>query len=128
MVHQGWRRFLLDRSQFMLLAIVVMGLVAGVSFVNLGIARNSVWTANQVAHARYEEAQRQHAMLVETLENAQRGENIPPKAYDYFALAPAEVTTILIELVTPGENVDGPGAHRVGPPFWGVWWERLVNP
>ena len=41
MQHQGWRRFLPDRSQFMLLVIVVIALVAGMSFVNLGIARNS---------------------------------------------------------------------------------------
>ncbi len=128
MVQQGWRRFLPDRSQFVLLAIVVMGLVAGVSFVNLGIARNAVWTANQIAHTRYEEAQRQHGMLVEALEGAQQGENILPKAYEYFVLTPVGVTTILIKFVTPGENVDGIGSRRAGPPFWGDWWEHLVEP
>ena len=46
-----------DRSQFMLLVIVVIALVAGMSFVNLGIARNSALALNQTAHVRYDEAQ-----------------------------------------------------------------------
>ena len=51
MQHQGWRRFLPDRSQFMLLVIVVIALVAGMSFVNLGITRNSALAQNRTAHA-----------------------------------------------------------------------------
>ena len=53
MQHQDWRRFLPDRSQFMLLVIVVIALVAGMSFVNLGIARNSALAQNQSRACTY---------------------------------------------------------------------------
>jgi hypothetical protein len=128
MVQQGWRRFLPDRSQFMLLVIVVMGLVAGVSFVNLGITRNTALAANRIAHERLAEAQEQNVLLGQALVSAQQGDNIPPKAYEYYGEARPGVTTFEIQPVAPGEAADGAGAQRAGPPFWGDWWERLVNP
>jgi hypothetical protein len=127
MQHQGWRRFLPDRSQFMLLVIVVIALVAGMSFVNLGIARNSALAMNRASHARYDEAQQQNDLLKRILTGVQRGENILPKAYDYFFLLPAGVTTVLLQPIETPE-ADGEAARRTSPPFWGDWWQRLVNP
>jgi hypothetical protein len=128
MVHQGWRRFLPDRSQLMLLVIVVIALVAGVSFVNLGIAHKSALAAREMAVARYDEIQQQHVLLVRTLEAAQRGENILPKAYDYFFMTPPGIITVLIEPAEPAPAPGVAGARTSGPPYWGDWWQHLVNP
>jgi len=128
MQHQSWRRFLPDRSQFMLLVIVVIALGAGMSFVNLGIARNSALTQNRIAHARYDEAQQQNDLLKRTLTGVQRGENVLPKAYDYFFLLPPGMTTVLLQPAEAQETADGEAARRTSPPFWGVWWQLLVNP
>jgi hypothetical protein len=128
MQHQGWRRFLPDRSQFMLLVIVVIALVAGMSFVNLGITRNGALAQNRTAHVRYDEAQQQNDLLKRTLTGVQRGENILPKAYDYFFLLPSGVTTVLLQPIEAQEAVDGEAARRTSPPFWGDWWQLLVNP
>jgi hypothetical protein len=128
MQHQDWRRFLPDRSQFMLLVIVVIALVAGMSFVNLGIARNSALAQNQIAHARFDEAQQQNDRLNRNLIAVQRGENIPSKAYDYFFMQPSGVTTVLLQPIEANEAADSEAARRTSPPFWGDWWQLLVNP
>ena len=128
MQHQDWRRFLPDRSQFMLLVIVVIALVAGMSFVNLGIARNSALTQNQAVHALFDEAQQQNDRLNRNLIAVQRGENIPPKAYDYFFMQPSGVTTVLLQPIEANEAADSEAARRTSPPFWGDWWQLLVNP
>ena len=128
MQHQDWRRFLPDRSQFMLLVIVVIALVAGMSFVNLGIARNSALAMNRSAHALFDEAQQQNDLLKRTLAGVQRGENIPSKAYDYFFLHPPGVTTVLLQPIEAKEAADSEAARRTSPPFWGDWWQLLVNP
>jgi len=127
-IQRGWRRFLPDRSQLMLLVIVVMGLVAGVSFVNLGITRNTVLAENRVAHEQLAEAQQQNRGLTEALASAQRGENIPPKALAYYNEAPAGVMTFEIKPATPSDASTGAGARQSGPPFWGDWWKHLVKP
>ena len=128
MQHQGWRRFLPDRSQFMLLVIVVIALVAGMSFVNLGITRNGALAQNRTAHVRYDEAQQQNDLLKRTLTGVQRGENILPKAYDYFFLLPSGVTTVLLQTIEAKEADNGEAARHTSPPFWGDWWQLLVNP
>ena len=128
MQHQGWRRVLPDRSQFMLLVIVVIALVAGMSFVNLGIARNSALALNQSAHARYDVTQQQNDLLKRTLTGVQRGENILPKAYDYFFLLPPGVTTVLLQPLEAKEAAADEAARRTSLPFWGDWWQLLVNP
>jgi hypothetical protein len=128
MIQPGWRRFLPDRSQLMLLVIVVMGLAAGVSFVNLGITRNTVLAANRIAHERLAEAQEQNVLLGQALASAQQGENILPKAYEYYGETRPGVMTFEIKPVAPDAAADGAGAQRAGPPFWGDWWERLIHP
>jgi hypothetical protein len=128
MMHPGWRRFLPDRSQFMLLVIVVIALVAGMGFVNLGIARNSALAANRTAHVRYDEALQQNDQLKRALTAAQRGENILQKAFDYFSLTLPGVTTLMLQPVAAKESTDGEAVRSSGPPFWGEWWQRLVKP
>ena len=128
MQHQVWRRFLPDRSLFMLRVIVVIALVAGMSFMNLGISRNSALAMNRNAHARYDEAQQQNDLLQRTLAGVQRGENILPKAYDYYFPLPSGMTTVLLQPLEAKEAADGEAVQRTGPPFWGEWWQRLVNP
>lgn len=128
MAHPGWRRFLFARSQLMLLALALIGLAAGISFVNLGIAYNAASAANRTAHAQLAEAQQQQAMLIQALNEAEQDAHITPKAYDYFAQTPPGVTTVLIKPVVSGAAADQPDGQRSGPPFWGDWWERLVNP
>jgi hypothetical protein len=112
----------------MLLMIVVIALVAGVSFVNLGLARNAALAANQIAHARYDEAARQNKLLVEALASAQQGQNVLPKAYDYFSLTPPDVMTIEIKPAVSDEDATAGWPRRSGPPYWDDWWQRLVKP
>ncbi|MEJ5200032.1 MAG: hypothetical protein WHX53_14000 [Anaerolineae bacterium] len=127
MIRPGWRRFLPDRSQLIWLATIMIGLVAGVSFINLSVARNAAVAANRAVHARYAQAQQQHEALVQALAAAQRGEQIVPKAYDYFSLTPAGVTTVLIKPVAPVSAIESEG-ERGGPPYWATWWQRLAQP
>ena len=128
MMQSSWRRFLPDRSRFMILMVVVIVLVAGMSFVNLGFAKNAARTANRSVHAQYDEALQQRDLLQRALAGAQRGENIVPKAYDYFFLTPAGVTTVLVEPAAEetsrSESVD----RRSSAPFWLDWWQHLAQP
>jgi type II secretory pathway pseudopilin PulG len=112
----------------MLLAIVVMGVVAGVSFVNLGVRRNAALAAHRAAHEQLAEAQQQQAMLTQKLGEAQQGAHILPKAYDYFAETPPGVTTILLKPAAPAEQTADAAGRRGGPPFWADWWKALVEP
>jgi hypothetical protein len=128
MQHQDWRRFLPDRSQLMLLVMVVIVLAAGMSFVNLGIARNNALATNRAAHARYEEAVRQNELLNGSLAAVQREENVVPKAFDYFKWSLPGTTTIVLEPAEAGTETEGEQSLRPTPPFWGQWWRRLVNP
>ncbi len=128
MIQAGWRRFLPDRSQFMYLVVVVIVLVAGMSFANLGIAKNAALAANRAVHAQSDEAQEQHSLLERALDAAQRGENIVPKAFDYFFLTPAGVTTVLVQPAPPEEGESGSKGLRSAPPYWLDWWQRLVQP
>lgn len=127
MIRPGWRRFLPDRSQLIWLATVMIGLVAGVSFINLSVARNAAMAANRAAHMRYAQAQQQHEALVQALAAAQKSEQILPKAYDYFSLTPAGVTTVVIKPVASVSAAGSEGEHG-GPPYWQTWWQRLTQP
>ncbi len=128
MIQPSWRRFLPDRSQFLLLVVVVIVLIAGISFVNLGFARNAALANNRTAHTRLDEQVQQKTLLIRALEAAQRGDNILPKAYEYFAWALPGVTTVEIQPAPTAESDNRSGAQRAGPPYWGDWWQRLVKP
>ncbi len=122
------RRFLPDRSQLTLLLVVVIVLVAGMGFVNLGVARNAASSANRTAHAQYDEQLQQSRLLTGALEAAQRGDNIVPKAYDYFAWTLPGVTTVEIQSVPEEESGSTGKTPRAGPPYWSDWWQFLIKP
>jgi|YNPBryantNP2012_1023418.scaffolds.fasta_scaffold06624_4 hypothetical protein len=124
MMRRGWRRLVLERARLIGLATIAIGLIAGVSFLNLSVAHNAAVVANRAAHARYAEAQQQREALVRALEAAQRGEQVLPKAYDYFSLTPAGVTTVLIRPTAPDGAVEAKEAPDA-PPYWWTWWQRL---
>ena len=128
MASQGWRRFLPERSQVILLLIVVIVLLASGSFVNLGFAHSAAVAANRTARAQYDQMRRQQDRLLEALPAAQRGENILPKAYDYFFLTPAGAVNILLQ-PAPGESEANKGTMTaaVGP-YWDDWWQHLTQP
>ncbi len=128
MPQPGWRWLVPDRSRLIVLLIALMGLTAGVSFVDLGIRRSAAVAANQAAHRQLDEAKRQQALLTQALADAQQGTHITPKAYDYFGQTPPGVTTILIKPATQAGAAQDAAAHFSGPPFWHAWWERLVKP
>lgn len=124
MTRRRWRHLLPDRVRLIWLVTISIGLIGGVSFVNLSVARNAAIVANRTAHARYAEAQKQHEALVEALKAAQRGEHVLPKAYDYFSLTPAGVTTVLLK-PTAADAAEGAEKTPDGPPYWQTWWQRL---
>jgi hypothetical protein len=66
-------------------------------------------------------------LLEQALASAQRGDNIPLKAYEYYGATRPGVTVFEIQPVTPGDAA-GADARQGGPPFWGDWWKHLVNP
>ncbi len=128
MIQPGGRWFVPDRMQIMLLVIAVIGLVAGVSFVGLGIKRSAALAVNQAAHRQLAEAEQQKARLIQALADAQQGAHIAPKAYDYFGQTAPGVTTILIKPVRQTQAADKTAGRPDGPPFWGNWWQQLAKP
>jgi len=122
-------RYLPDRSQLMLLAGVLIVLFAAVSFVNLAIAKSSALAKERTMRAQLEQAREQNARLQRALGQAQAGQNVMPKAYEYFGMTLPGVTMVLPEEAPSSEPVgpireEPPPAH----PFWLDWWERWRSP
>jgi hypothetical protein len=112
----------------MVLVVVVIVLVAGMSFANLGITKNAALATNRAAHAQHDEALEQRSLLGQALDAAQRGENIVPKAFDYFVLTPPGETTVLVRPALAEESGSESKALRSAPPYWIDWWQRLAQP
>ena len=121
-------RFLPDRSQLILLASVVIVLFAAVSFVNLAIAKSAALAKERTLQAQLEQAREQHERLQRALQQAQAGQNVMPKAYEYFGMTLPGVTMVLPE--EPGDETVGPILQEppAAQPFWLQWWERWRNP
>jgi hypothetical protein len=121
-------RFLPDRSQLMLLAGVLIVLFGAVSFVNLAIAKSAALAKERSVQVQLEQARQQNARLQRALQQAQAGQNVMPKAYEYFGMTLPGVTMVLPE--TPEDTTVGPVWQEPPPaePIWLQWWERFRNP
>jgi hypothetical protein len=121
-------RFLPDRSQLMLLAGVLIVLFGAVSFVNLAIAKSAALAKERSVQVQLEQARQQNARLQRALQQAQAGQNVMPKAYEYFGMTLPGVTMVLPE--TPQDETIGPIWQEPAPeqPIWLQWWERFRNP
>ncbi|PKO22822.1 MAG: hypothetical protein CVU38_07385 [Chloroflexi bacterium HGW-Chloroflexi-1] len=140
MSQQRWRRFLPERSQFLLLGVVLAVIFALVGFINLAIIKSSTLVENQGARVRLERAQDQSQRLQGALGEAQQGQNIPIKGWEYYRLTPPEVTVVMpapeaapeaaseAAPLAAGETAALGHRHAAGPPYWADWLKRLVKP
>lgn len=125
MSQEGWRRYLPDRSQLVLLAVVLAALFALVSFINLAVAKSAALAGRQAVLDQISQLEERNQRLRSTLSDDQNGKNIVQKALQYFGLVARGQRVVLPQ----GSSVDGPTRnHPAGPPFWLEWWKLLVMP
>ncbi|MCX6027710.1 MAG: hypothetical protein NT169_00185 [Chloroflexi bacterium] len=123
-----WWRFLPDRSQLMLLAGVLIAVVTTVGFVNLTIARSAVQAELRADQARVAQLLEQKLRLQDELARDQQGENVAPRAEEYFDRKPPDTTTVFPEAVATPDAAAGKRDQPSGPPYWAEWWKRLTQP
>jgi cell division protein FtsL len=128
MSQQWWRRFLPERSQFWILAVAVIVVVSVASFANLATARGIALGEKQLVQMQVDQLKEQNRRLKQALEQVKQGENVEPKAREYFGMGYPGETQVVAESVPtpvgPPQAPDGP----VGPPYWLEWWKRLTAP
>jgi len=132
MTQQRWQRFLPERSQWLLLLVVLAVIFALVGFINLAIIKSTALAENQAARVRLDRAKDQGQRLRDALVVGQQGQNVPSKGWDYFRLTPPGVTVVApaseAALSVMGEVALTGQKHAAGPPFWADWLKRLVKP
>ena len=132
MAQQRWQRFLPERSQLLLLLVVLAVILALVGFINLAIIKSAALAENQAARVRLERAQDQNQRLSQALIEGQQGQNVPSKGWDYFRLTLPGVTVVVpaseAPLLDAGATALAAQQGAAGPPFWAEWLKRLVKP
>jgi hypothetical protein len=111
--------FLPDRSGVLLLPAALTAAVALLGFGTLVISRGEALADQQRAREQLVEAQAQNRRLTAALEQAQNGQNIIPRAYQYFGRIPDGLTIFEGE---PAES-NAPPQPSAGPP----WWVQLLE-
>jgi len=132
MTQQRWQRFLPERSQLLLLLVVLAVIFALVGFINLAIIKGTALAENQAARGRLDRAEDQSQRLWHALFAGQQGQNVPSKGWDYFRVTPPGVTVVVpaseAALSAAGEAALTAQKHAAGPPFWADWLKHLVKP
>jgi hypothetical protein len=128
MSHRRLLRFLPDRSGVMLLAIALTVSLALLGVGNLVISKSEALAHQYQVRQQLETLQEQNRMLVAALEQAQHGQNIVPRAWQYYHRLPPGLTVI------EGESTaeDASSQRAGGPPLWVQLLEQvrlsLTNP
>jgi len=121
-----WPRISLGRGQITLLAGLLIVLAATIAFADLTVAKNAALAQKQAAQGKHDQAQAQRALLQDDLNRAQRGDSVESDAQTQFNLYRQGV-----RIVMPAAKPAPSAAERdqpVGPPYWGEWWKRLIEP
>jgi hypothetical protein len=92
MFHRRLLRLLPDRSGVMLLAIALTAALALLGFGNLVIIKSEALAEQHRARQQLEALQEQNRRLNTALEQAQHGQNIIPRAWQYYHRLPPGVT------------------------------------
>jgi cell division protein FtsB len=128
MKHRRWRNLLPDRGQWAVLLAVLFVIIAAVSFIDVAVRRSASQSAQLAVQNRLAAVQSQNQQLTEALTQAQRGENIEPRARQYFNLARKDEKKYVVQLVPEAVTGSAEPASASAPPYWGAWIERLLQP
>ena len=106
--------FLPDRSGVMLLAIALTAALALLGFGNLVISKGEALAEQERARQQLETLQGQNRRLVSALEQAEYGQNIVPRAWQYYHRIPPGLT------VVEGESVEDKASSQPSSrlPIW----------
>jgi hypothetical protein len=106
--------FLPDRSGVMLLAIALTAALALLGFGNLVISKGEALAEQERARQQLETLQGQNRRLVSALEQAEYGQNIVPRAWQYYHRIPPDLTVI------EGESVEDKSSSQPSSrlPIW----------
>ena len=110
-----WRRFLPSQSKVALIFGLLLLVWASLAFVDLVTARNQALTKHRQMVQRIGVAQAQGDMLRRALDGARAGQNIIPKAYQYFGLTPEDVTLIVPQVAPESEAASAQRWESVDP-------------
>jgi hypothetical protein len=91
--------FLPDRSGVMLLAIALTAALALLGFGNLVISKGEALAEQERARQQLETLQGQNRRLVSALEQAEYGQNIVPRAWQYYHRIPPDLMVVEAESV-----------------------------
>ena len=111
--------FLPDRSGVLLLAAALTAALALLGFGTLVINKGEALVDQQQARVQLAEMQAQNRRLTTALEQARNGENIIPRAYQYFGRIPPGLT------IVEGEPADSDASPQQ--PAGLPWWAQLVG-
>jgi hypothetical protein len=111
--------FLPDRSGVLLLAAALTAALALLGFGTLVINKGEALVDQQQARVQLAEMQAQNRRLTTALEQARSGQNIIPRAYQYFGRIPPGLT------IVEGEPTESDASPQ---PSAGLpWWAQLLE-
>jgi hypothetical protein len=118
-----WFRFITDRSQIVIIFGVLVVVVALFGFSELAVEKSAAIAALERAQGRVDQLEDQQARLTRALEQAQNGQRIAPKAYQYYGAAPPGVTVIIPEepAIIPQSAPSAPDAP------WSAWTAQVTQ-
>ena len=114
-------RFLPDRSGVMLLVIALTAALALLGFGNLVISKSEALAHQYQVRQQLETLQVQNRLLVAALEQAQHGQNIMPRAWQYYHRLPPGITVIEGDSPAGDTSAQRPD----GPPVWVQLMEQI---
>jgi len=103
-----------DRSGVMLLAIALTAALALLGFGNLVISKGEALAKQERARQQLEMLQGQNRRLVSALEQAEYGQNVVPRAWQYYHRTPPGL------IVVEGESMEGEASSQPSTnlPIW----------
>jgi hypothetical protein len=103
-----------DRSGVMLLAIVLTAALALLGFGNLVISKGEALAEQHRARQQLEMLEAQNRRLVSALQQAENGQNIIPRSWQYYHRTPPGLIVVEGEPVETGAS----GQSSDGLPIW----------
>lgn len=92
---QRWLRFLPSRPQLMLVMALAVLAAFAAGFVDLALTRSATLASLRQMQAQVASQEAQHDQIVAALAQAQQGQHIGPRAWEYYGLTGRGVGIIL---------------------------------
>ena len=115
-----------DRSQWLILVIIVGIIVALLGFGNIAILKAQATARRAVADSKQAQLLSQKDMLEERIYQAQQRQNIERRGYDYFRRTMPDVTVVVPETASGG--LSKPVPMPSSPPHWLEWIRMMALP